>query len=375
MQTSPEKAKVVEETQIGVPRRWILCIPKRLFGSAAVRLILNPLAKLQLIPPCHAGRFAVRTPLMSAKQYQQAVNFEQARQQLSDRPLRATSAGRLWEGISLDEYADYYMDGSQFMPPRDHHIVTVSLGRSSDVLQERLGKTFESPSLFGEATMMPAGYETRFRGLLPRHIRIGLMPEQLIEAADACRRIGTASKPRFLSNFRVRDPWLVHMGEMLSLELGRAPHPAQDLLIESLSVALSVHLVRGYSADVHESAPPAAMLSSAAMRRAFAYVEDRGMEKISLAELAEAAGVNRFHLVKIFKKEVGMSPMRYLERLRIERAKELIRAAELPLADIAYAVGFSDQSHFTRRFRHHVGCTPAAYARENGRRFLPVNSN
>ncbi|TWB11284.1 AraC family transcriptional regulator [Nitrospirillum amazonense] len=312
---------------------------------------------------------------MSARQTPKAVNFEQARQQLSDRPLRATSAGRLWEGISLDEYADYYMDGSQFMPPRDHHIVTVSLGRSSEVLQERLGKTFESPSLFGEATLMPAGYETRFRGLLPQHIRIGLMPDHLMQAADACRRIGTAPRPRFLSNFRTRDPWLARLGEILSLELGRAPHPAQDLLIESLSVALSVHLVRSYSADVHTVDTPLAAPSSSAVRRALAYVEDRGMEKITLAELAEAAGVNRFHLVKIFKKEVGMSPMRYLERLRIERAKEMVRAADLPLADIAYAVGFSDQSHFTRRFRHHAGCTPAVYARENGRRFPPPSTN
>lgn len=314
-------------------------------------------------------------PQMTTRNLDHAFNFEQVRQQLSDRPLRATSAGRLWEGISIDEYGDCHVDGEHFMEPRDHHVITIALAYSPDVLQERLGKVFQSVCMSGETTMMPAGYETRFRGLLPGHIRIGLMPDRLSEAADACRSIGTAPRTRFVSNFRARDPWLYHFGSILSLELGRAPHPAQDMLIESLSVGLSVHLARNYSAHAGNLGDPAAIHVASAVRRALDYVEDRGNEKISLAELAEAAGVSRFHLVKIFQKELGVSPMKYIEWMRIERAKQMIRSSQLPLVEIAYAIGFSDQSHFTRRFRYHVGCTPAAFARENARRQTPVSVN
>ena len=65
---------------------------------------------------------------------------------------------------------------------------------------------------------------------------------------------------------------------------------------------------------------------------------------------------------------MGLPPTRYLERLRVERAKEMIHSSDLPLVQIALAVGFADQSHFTRRFRRWVGCTPARYAREYGLR-------
>jgi AraC family transcriptional regulator len=72
----------------------------------------------------------------------------------------------------------------------------------------------------------------------------------------------------------------------------------------------------------------------------------------------------------LFKLETGMAPGRYIENLRIERAKALIEAAELPLVEIAHQTGFSDQSHFTRRFRKAVGMTPGAYARKSRRKHV-----
>jgi AraC family transcriptional regulator len=65
-----------------------------------------------------------------------------------------------------------------------------------------------------------------------------------------------------------------------------------------------------------------------------------------------------------------MTPARYVEQCRIEQAKSLIEVAEISLADIADRLGFSDQSHLTRRFKAIVGKTPAAYARANARKHL-----
>jgi AraC family transcriptional regulator len=304
---------------------------------------------------------------MSTRGLADAFTLDETRKQFQDRPLRASSAGRGWMGVACDEYGAVRVDQYQRMPARDHNVVTIALGQSPYVFQERLGKTFETPSRRGEATLIPAGYETAWRGLLPAHLRIAISPESLLEAGEEIRAIGTRVDADLANGFRVRDPWLDNAGAIFSLELDRGPHPAQTLLVESLSAALLVHLLRRYSPGTapSESSSEAA---TAAVRRAIDYLESHKHGQVTLMELASASGLSRFHLIRVFKRQVGVSPMQYLEGLRVERAKDLIRQAEITLAQIADAVGFSDQSHFTRRFKRHIGCTPGAFAREHGRR-------
>lgn len=300
-----------------------------------------------------------------------AMNVEMVRKQLQDRPLVGSSAGRHWDGISIDEYGAYRSDDKRLLSPRDHHVITISLGYSPYVFQERLGKTFESPCKRGETTMMPAGHEVRFRGLLPAHIRIGMTPNRLKEAAEELRRIGTSPSAELTNGFLVRDPWLENLGAIFSNELACGPHPAQTLLIDALANALSAHLLRNYSATAELVERNDWSGTAAAVGRAVDFIEAHSDRDMSLADLASAAGLSRYHLVRVFTRELGFSPMQYVQRSRIERAKVLIRAGDLSLAEIAYATGFSDQSHFTRRFKRHVGCTPSAYARQYGRLRLP----
>ncbi|WP_010188022.1 helix-turn-helix domain-containing protein [Sphingomonas sp. PAMC 26605] len=155
------------------------------------------------------------------------------------------------------------------------------------------------------------------------------------------------------------------MAAIFSLEIGRAPHPAQDVLVESLVTALMLHLLRGYAGTPWRDEYPLKSVPPAALRRAIAYIEDQPSARVSLGDLAAAAGLSRFHFSRLFRKYIGMTPALYVERSRIDRAKAMIRVGQLPLADIAYAVGFADQSHFARRFRHHEGCTPSDYMREH----------
>jgi len=109
----------------------------------------------------------------------------------------------------------------------------------------------------------------------------------------------------------------------------------------------------------------------AAIRRAINYIEDNPDRAISLQELAAAAGLSRFHFGRVFKRQLGVSPAKYVEQMRIEQAKLMIVEAQMSLASIAQVVGFADQSHFTRRFRAHEGCTPAQFARERAKGILP----
>jgi AraC family transcriptional regulator len=91
------------------------------------------------------------------------------------------------------------------------------------------------------------------------------------------------------------------------------------------------------------------------------FIEARLGEPLSLDTLAQQLAVSRAHLVRRFRMATGISPHRYLLLRRIDRAKHLLRERSVPLADIALAVGFSSQSHFTQAFRATAGQTPSRF--------------
>jgi len=86
-------------------------------------------------------------------------------------------------------------------------------------------------------------------------------------------------------------------------------------------------------------------------------------EDISLANLASQLGCTPYHLIRFFKKAVGLSPHAYLVQLRLEKA-HMLMAAGMPIAEVAFATGFADQSHLTRHFKHKFGIPPGAYLRQ-----------
>jgi AraC family transcriptional regulator len=300
-----------------------------------------------------------------------AGSINLVRRLLADRPRVATSEGRCWDGLWLDEYGPFHAGQADPMPPCDHHVVLIARDHSSYVLQQRAGQRFESACKPGDVSIVPAGHKTTFRGRLPHHLRIGLSPDHLIEVAEALGRHGVYARPELKNVFRVQDPVLDRFGAIFSAELQRPSHPTQDLLVDSVVTALSAHLLRSYAAPTEAHAGLAGS-NVAAIRRALEFMRQPLDTRITLTELADASGISRFHLSRIFKKHFGLSPIAYIERTRIERAKNLIQRAEMSLADVAQTVGFADQSHFTRRFKHYTGNTPGAYSREHSRRRLPL---
>ena len=80
-----------------------------------------------------------------------------------------------------------------------------------------------------------------------------------------------------------------------------------------------------------------------------------------LHALAADAGVHPAHLTRAFRRRFGRSIGSYLRLVRLEWAAHRLATSEDLLADVAGVAGFADQSHFTRLFRQHFGCTPARY--------------
>jgi AraC-like DNA-binding protein len=99
-------------------------------------------------------------------------------------------------------------------------------------------------------------------------------------------------------------------------------------------------------------------LSPGAMRRVQEYIDAHLSELIDLGMLARIAGLSLFHFAREFKQSAGVTPHHYLVQRRISSAQKMLVRTELSLSEVALAVGFSDQSHLARHFRHMLGTTP-----------------
>lgn len=100
------------------------------------------------------------------------------------------------------------------------------------------------------------------------------------------------------------------------------------------------------------------------VRRAVEYLRERLADPISLDDLASHASLDKFHLCRAFRAQIGMPPHAYLTNLRVLQAKALL-ARGVRATDVAPRVGLYDQSQLTRHFRRIVGTTPARYASGN----------
>ena len=85
-------------------------------------------------------------------------------------------------------------------------------------------------------------------------------------------------------------------------------------------------------------------------------------QPLNLDEVADEFGISRRQIERLFTKHLGISPKRYFAQLRLGRARALLAETDLPVAEIAAAVGFDSSTYFARRFRDMFGVTPHRFA-------------
>ncbi len=107
-------------------------------------------------------------------------------------------------------------------------------------------------------------------------------------------------------------------------------------------------------------------LNDAVLRSVLSFVDANLDANLSIETLAGLSGVLTHQFVRAFKRKVGEPPHQYVMARRIDAARTLLRTTEHPIAEIAYATGFSSQSHMTTTFRRELGLTPAQMRSETG---------
>lgn len=101
----------------------------------------------------------------------------------------------------------------------------------------------------------------------------------------------------------------------------------------------------------------------AKVRLARSIMNEQFGSSLDINELAHLCGCSACHLIRLFRRETGMTPHAYLMEVRLCHARSLL-AGSNPISEIAFDAGFTDQSHLTRRFRARYGLTPAEYRRQ-----------
>ncbi|MCY1666464.1 AraC family transcriptional regulator [Rhizobium sp. SL86] len=158
------------------------------------------------------------------------------------------------------------------------------------------------------------------------------------------------------------DPVLSNLVRAMAPAMER-PQEVHGLFIDQLSMAICMHLLHRYGADVPSTGNRSIPLSKRLEIYAKEFLEANLHRDVSLDELADACSLSRGYLIRAFRETTGMTPYRWLIARRVERARQLIEQTELPLAEIAATCGFADQSHLSRHCVQLLGHSPGRLRR------------
>jgi AraC family transcriptional regulator len=175
--------------------------------------------------------------------------------------------------------------------------------------------------------------------------------------------------PLFKGCYCAADALVRELGNALLRDFRTRRIPSSAYL-ESLAGVIAVHLATHHC--VGTVLPAARGLPRHKLQRVLRFIYEHIDRAIHVDELAATAYVSPHHFARMFKEATGVPPHRYITLQRIDHAKRLLTETDLPLVDVAAAVGFQTQGHFTSVFRKHAGVTPRTFrlacpAAANGR--------
>jgi len=169
--------------------------------------------------------------------------------------------------------------------------------------------------------------------------------------------ISTTAPSRFGGELAASVLKLLHSArEESELEVARA-------FIAKASSLLQIEMERGIVET--EAGAATGGLASWQIHRVKKYVAEHLDEAIRVEDLSAIARLSPTHFSRAFKRSLGEAPHAYIIARRLERARELMLTSDMGLSELALQCGFSDQAHFTKLFRSHVGKSPAAWRREH----------
>jgi len=180
---------------------------------------------------------------------------------------------------------------------------------------------------------------------------------------DVALEFGYASLGAFRPAILKEDLVLAQLTRSILPAIGKTP-AAGNLGLDQLQLVLAAHLLQRYGELRPRPLVARGGLAPWQQQRATDLLREHLDGSLRLADLASECGLSVSHFARSFKASFGMPSHRWLTRLRIERAQELLRHSREPLVQIALRAGFGDQPAFTRTFQRVVGTSPGRWRRD-----------
>lgn len=252
------------------------------------------------------------------------------------------------------------------VPGFGHHTLCVNIdGAPVERRAPRDGRTWVAP---GRIALMPSDAEVSYwksEGPVRYchfYMRCDLLARIALETTDIEIEGGLIFRDDCTSDRALQ----AMLGDYLVRAADRRM-PATPLEMDSRALLVGLHLMRSYG-----TAPIAHRLTEASrspiapwrIKRVRAFIEAHLGAPLYLEDLAEVAGLSRFHFSRGFKATTGIGVHRYVQERRVARARERLIHGREPIARIALDCGFASQAHFTTVFRNTTGLTPGRFRAE-----------
>lgn len=267
-------------------------------------------------------------------------------------------------GGELSVASEDIAEPTQWEIEEEHHTLIVHLEGGMQRLETRIGRgeMCRAPARVGEIWLIPAGAHYVGRALG------GSIAFAEYHISQAWLRALTGDRPRATSLrplMKLRDPLLHGLTGRL-IQLGNESDDLSGMLRESMAQVLGLHLLREYATRAPASLPGDAgpKFSIGAKKRLEDYIVSHLDQHLSLDELATLAGMTTHHLIAVFRRTFGMTPLQYVISQRLQVACTLLESTRQDITTIALATGFSSHSHLTSAFKQRFGIAPRQFRRQ-----------
>ncbi|VEP14577.1 AraC family transcriptional regulator [Hyella patelloides LEGE 07179] len=265
-----------------------------------------------------------------------------------------------WESLIVEEFQQPLGSGEIFAE-KEHTIALCLATKPHRIWQAVDDRSYVGVYTKGDISITPAELPSSYRAYGNDHyLQIRIPPQFLKQVATEAIN-SDPDRLELKTEFCDRNSQIEQLAMMLRAELYQGSNGVGKLYIESLANALTVNLLRDYSGTKPQVAIYKGGLSDLQLLQVTDYINDHLTQSIKLKDLAEFLGISQFHFSRLFKKSTGISPHQYVIQQRIELAKQLLKKADISIANIALECGFNSHAHLGKYFRQMTGMTPREY--------------
>ena len=246
--------------------------------------------------------------------------------------------------------------------PSSHHILLFTLSQGSRQVNQFDNKEYDGVNNVGDFTFLPAGIPAFWSWETTDECLAFTMPPDFLSHMAATTQCLNPDKLELRSVLLDRDPQLETIARSFLCEM-TTDGLGGRLYTESLANLFAIHLLRHYCTTPATVRTYKGGLSDFQLKSAIDYIRSNLDAQLSLENIAAELNLSHYYFCALFKQSMGVSPWQYVIKQRVERAKELLKNRELSIAEVAFACGFSNQSHLNKHFRFATGIAPGIYRR------------